>query len=74
MNEPEQKYVTNEQAQAVARVIAVILLALGFGAAYWAWPSGITDLPLGSVTIGQLLWALASGAIVLITIGIAGAL
>lgn len=63
MSEPERKMGTNEEAQAVTRVIAVIFLGIGLAITYWVWPTGATDLPLASMTFGTLLWAIGSGAI-----------
>ena len=74
MDEPERKYVSNEEAQRTTRAIAIALLVLGLAAAYWAWPAGITSLPLASVTFGALLRAIASGVISLVTVGIFAAL
>ena len=41
------------------------VIALGFAAAlafgsYWVWPTGITDIPLSAITLGNLLWAALS--------------
>jgi predicted negative regulator of RcsB-dependent stress response len=58
------KYVTNEEAQASVRLIAAIILAVGLVAGYWVWPTGITDLTLASITFGTLLRAIAAGVIV----------
>ncbi len=67
MNEQNGKFTTNEQAQATVRAVAVVLLAIGLAAAYWVWPSGITDLTLASITFGALLRAIASGAIAIVS-------
>ena len=67
MSESNGKFISNEEAQASTRVTAAILLAIGLAAAYWVWPSGITDTPLGAMTFGALLRAIASGAIALVS-------
>ena len=71
MDEPDRKFVSNEKAQAGVRVIATVLLAVGWAIAYWVWPSGITDLPLTAIKFGALLLAMASGVIAIVTTGIA---
>jgi hypothetical protein len=68
MDEPERKFVSNEEAQATTRMVATVLLAIGFVIAYWVWPAGITDLPLAAVTFGALLRAIASGVMALVTL------
>ena len=69
MSEPDGKYMSNESAQRVVWAVASVLLGIGWIVAYWVWPSGITDLPLASITFGELLRAIASGVIALITLG-----
>ncbi len=49
--------------------MAVAILAIGFAAAYWVWPSGITDLTLASITFGAVLRA-GSGVIALVSCAI----
>ena len=68
MDEPERKFVSNEEAQATTRIVATVLLAIGWAVAYWVWPAGITDLPLAAVKVGALLQAIASGVIALVTL------
>lgn len=68
------KYVTNEEAQASVRIIAAIILAIGFVAAYWVWPGGITDQTLAAITFGGLLRAIASGAIAVAALVVAAML
>ena len=68
MEKETEKYVTNEEAQASVRVIAAIVLAIGLVAAYWVWPSGITDQALAAITFGALLRAIASGAIAVVAL------
>jgi hypothetical protein len=66
----KNKYpLTEEQVQAEIKktrltgyVFAGFELAVGFGIAYWLWPTGIADVPLSSITLGALLRAL--GAII----------
>ena len=38
----------------------LLVSAIGLAIAYAIWPTGITDLPLGSITLGQALRAIAS--------------
>lgn len=66
MDEQNGKFMTNEHAQANVRVMAVVFLTIGLAAAYWVWPSGITELTLASITFGALLRAIASGVIALV--------
>lgn len=76
MDEQDGKFaMTHEQAlrerqkdQAVSHVTAVVILAIGFAAAYWVWPSGIIDLTLASIAFGGLLRAAASGLIGLVSL------
>ena len=68
MDEPKRNYTTNEEAQFGTRVIAVIFLAIGFAIAYWVWPAGATDTPLGSMTFGTLLQAIGSVAIAFLSV------
>lgn len=65
MDEQDDKFTTNEQAQATTRAVAVVFFAFGLAAAYLVWPSGITDLTLTSITFGALLRSIASGTLVL---------
>lgn len=67
MDEQDDKFTTNEQAQGTTRAMAVVFFAIGLAASYWVWPNGITDLSLTSITFGALLRAIASGAIVLVS-------
>ena len=71
MSDQDGKFITNEQAQAATRKVAVIVLVVGLAVAYWVWPEGITALPLASITFGALLRAIASGAISLIFLFVA---
>jgi hypothetical protein len=68
VDEPDRKFVSNEEAQATVRRFALIPLAIGFAAAYWVWPAGIADVPLAAVTFGALMHAIGSGLIVLATL------
>jgi len=61
----EVKHATNEEAQRTTRIVAVIYFAIGLVIAYFVWPSGVTEVPLSSVTVGGWLRMLASGAITL---------
>jgi hypothetical protein len=44
-------------------IFGLCVAAIGFGAAYWAWPTGITDVPLSGLTLRQVLWLLGSLAL-----------
>lgn len=61
-------FTTNEQAQATTRIVAVALLLAGLCIAYWAWPSGITDLTLSAIAFGQLLWAISAGVVIAVSL------
>lgn len=63
-DEPHGKLGSNESAHAVSRAIGTVLLAIGWAAAYWVWPTGIMDAPLGSVTVMASLRMLGAGALV----------
>jgi hypothetical protein len=67
MEERNGKFTSDDQSQATVRVVAVVFLVIGFAAAYWAWPSGITDLTFASITFGVLLRAIGAGMIVLVS-------
>jgi len=43
-------------------------LAVGCVAAYFVWPTGITDMPLGAITFGALLRAIGAGLIMLVAL------
>jgi hypothetical protein len=58
----------DKHEKTVQATVALVLLAVGLGIAYVIWPSGITDQSLGSMTFGNLLRAIASGAIGLVAI------
>lgn len=49
------------------------LACVGFGAAYWLWPSGVIDKPISVLTLGEILRALAAGVVALV-VGVAGLL
>ena len=55
MEESNGKFVSNEKVQAGIRKMAVVLFSVGFAIAYWIWPAGITDIPLGQITLGAFL-------------------
>jgi hypothetical protein len=74
MDEPKKDYVTNEQAQRTTTIVGFVILAIGAIAAYFIWPSGIGDVPLASLTLGMLAKAAGSVVVLLVPIGIAGAL
>jgi hypothetical protein len=57
---------TDDEGKDLARIIAIIILVIGLSAAYWVWPSGITELTLASMKFGALLRAIASGLIVIV--------
>jgi hypothetical protein len=42
------------------RILGLVVLGIGLAVAYWAWPTGITETPLGSMTLGMFLWASAA--------------
>jgi hypothetical protein len=67
----QQASASMRQAEATTRGVALVLLALGCIAAYWVWPAGITDTPLGTIRFGTLLQALLSAAIALIALCVA---
>jgi hypothetical protein len=48
-----------------------VVLALGLAFAYWIWPTGITNLPLASITLGALLQAVSSVLTALVSLWIA---
>ena len=51
----------------------LVNLALGaafFAAAYWCWPTGITEMPFAALTLGHLL--MAGGSVLLVLFGFAG--
>ena len=70
MGEQDGKFVSNDRAKWTARVTAAVFLGIGWAAAYWVWPAGITDLPLAAIKFGALLRAIASGAIAIVTLGL----
>ena len=74
MDEPKKDYVTNKQAKRTTTIVGFVILAIGAIAAYFIWPSGIGDVPLASLTLGMLAKAAGSVAVLLIALGIAGAL
>jgi hypothetical protein len=58
--------VNNAQGAIIARIIGVFVFGLGLWIAFLVWPAGITDLPLGAITLGSLLWALLSVVIAVV--------
>lgn len=38
----------------------VIVSAMCFGAAYWAWPDGVTDKPIASLALRDVFWLIGS--------------
>lgn len=49
--------------RATALTVGAIVMAIGLAVAYLIWPSGITDLPLGSIAFGSLLRAIGAGVV-----------
>jgi hypothetical protein len=49
--------------------VVVVLLLIGLGIAYWAWPEGFTDHALPSLEAQELFWAAV--AVALLTCGMA---
>jgi hypothetical protein len=64
----DDAFTTNEEAQRSVRWIAIAFLAIGWGLAWWVWPSGVADAPLASITVRDALWMLASGVLGLATL------
>jgi hypothetical protein len=48
---------TNDHA---AHVFGLVLLCIGLGLAYFVWPAGVSDTPLGAMTFGALLRAIVA--------------
>jgi hypothetical protein len=42
-------------------IFGVGVAAVGFGSAYWAWPSGALDMPLMQLTMRQVFWICGAG-------------
>lgn len=51
-------------------IFGVVVAAAGFGAAYWLWPSGVTEIPVSQLTLGQIFRVI--GSLFLGLIGVAG--
>lgn len=66
--------VSQAQAAATVRVVATVILCIGWGVAYLVWPDGITDTAIAAVTIGELLRAIAGGVIAICTLLFVGLL
>lgn len=60
MGKPDDGFESSESARTSERIVAVILLCIGWSIAFWVWPSGIADIPLVNITFGSLLPAVAS--------------
>jgi len=71
--EPKQKspLETYASQQRAARLFGGTVLIIGFAAAYFLWPTGITSVPLAAVTVGQLLRALGAVVIAVGSFGLA---
>ena len=53
----------------------VIVSVICFSAAYWAWPDGVTDKPIASLTLRDLFWLVGSFSAGLFGVGgLAGAI
>ncbi len=70
MDENGPKVSTDEQVQAnirsehaTVRTVGAIVFSIGLAVAYWIWPSGITDLPLASISFGSLLRAMGAAVV-----------
>ena len=50
-------------ARNTAWAVGAIVFAIGLAVAYWIWPSGIADIPLGSIAFGSLLRAIGAGVV-----------
>jgi hypothetical protein len=74
MEEPTPPANTMTGGEVAARIVGGTALVLGLAAAYFVWPTGITDVALGAMTFGQLLRVFAAVGIGLVTIGFAGML
>lgn len=67
MGEENENFTTNEEAQNSVRVVAIAFLVIGLAAAYWIWPTGISDMTLASITFAALLRAIGSAVIALVS-------
>lgn len=63
----EPKVANNADAQATSLFAIVVLLCIGLAIAFWIWPTGVTDLSLAAATIGELLRAIASVVITIVS-------
>jgi hypothetical protein len=70
----EEALASMRKAQWGGRTLAAVLLGIGWAAAFWVWPDGITDLPLAAIRLGAFLRAIASGVIAFLALGFAWAL
>ena len=61
----------DEAPRRTARAVVVVLLLIGLGIAYWAWPKGFTDHALPSLEAEELFWAAVAVAVALLTCGMA---
>ena len=50
--------------RSTTRTIAVVIMTIGLGIAYLVWPSGVLDIPIGSMPFGSFLRVLGAGVIV----------
>lgn len=48
--------------------VAVMLIAVGGGIAFWMWPDGAMDTPMAALTVGTILRIIGAGVAVLITL------
>jgi len=53
-----------QQANINAMIAGFVILAIGLAIAYFVWPSGMLDRTLSSITVGELLRAIAAGAVI----------
>jgi hypothetical protein len=58
-------------ARWTGRAVVVVLLLIGLGIAYWAWPNGFSDHGLPSLEAEELFWAAVAVAVALLTCGMA---
>ena len=70
LSDRKRKYIKDESARSIARVVVIVVLWTGLGLAWWVWPAGVTDIPLQDAPSGTLAWAIGALLIALLTIAI----